>query len=190
MKRVISVHGWGGYPQEGWRPWLGKELSEKGFEFINPEMPYTENPTQDKWVTLLAETIGKPNGNTYLIGHSLGCITILRYLEGLKPDEKVGGVILVAGFGEDLEYNGYKGELSSFFQTEINWEEIKKHCNKFIAIHSKDDPWVLIKNNKLFEEKLGARSIIQNGMKHYSGDDGLTELPLVRDLILEISTQP
>jgi hypothetical protein len=28
-KRVFIIHGWEGYPEEGWFPWLKKEL-EKG----------------------------------------------------------------------------------------------------------------------------------------------------------------
>ena len=31
-KRVFIVHGWDGYPEEVWFPWLKKELEAKGFE--------------------------------------------------------------------------------------------------------------------------------------------------------------
>lgn len=102
-------------------------------------MPDTANPTMDKWVTHLKKIVGNPDGDCYFVGHSLGCITILRFLETLGEDQKVGGVVLVAGFGHDLDFKGYKSELSSFFQTPINWKKIKKHCNKFVAIHSDDD---------------------------------------------------
>jgi len=30
MKRVFIIHGWGGNPEEGWLPWLKKELEAKG----------------------------------------------------------------------------------------------------------------------------------------------------------------
>lgn len=26
MKRVIMIHGWEGYPEEGWRPWLKQKV--------------------------------------------------------------------------------------------------------------------------------------------------------------------
>lgn len=184
MKRAFLIHGWEGYPEEGWRPWLKKELEQRDFEVIVPAMPDTATPTMEKWVPYLAEVVGNPDGQTYFIGHSLGCITILRYLEILEADKKVGGVVLVAGFGHDLEYKDYKGELSSFFQTPVDWEGIKKRCKRFVAIHSEDDPWVPVKHNKLFRDKLGAKTIIQHGMKHYSGDDGIVELPVVLDELL------
>ena len=188
-KRVFLIHGWEGYPEEGWRPWLKQELEQRGFEVFAPAMPDTATPTMEKWVSFLSEIVGNPDEQTYFVGHSLGCITILRYLETLKDkdNEQIGGAILVAGFGSDLEYEGYKGELSSFFRTPVDWKKVKKHCQQFVAIHSTDDPWVPIKHNKLFQDNLGAKSIIQENMKHFSGDDGTMELPVVLDELLRIS---
>jgi len=150
-------------------------------------MPDTVTPLLDKWAPYLAKIVKTPDENTYFVGHSLGCITILRYLEALKEDQKVGGAVLVAGFAHDLEYDGYKGELSSFFRTLVDWERIKKHCHKFVAIHSDDDPWVQVKHNKIFKEKLKAVSKIMHQMKHFSGDDGINELPIALESVLKIS---
>lgn len=187
MKRAFLIHGWESYPEEGWRPWLKKELEKRKFEVIVPKMPDAINPTYDKWVPCL-EKIAKPVArNDYFVGHSLGCITILRFIENLKQDEKVGGAVLVAGFGHDLEYDGYKRELSSFFAKPVNWEKIKRHCPKFVSIHSDDDPWVPIKHSQLFKEKLNAKLIIEHGMKHFSGDDGIGKLPSALNALLEIT---
>ena len=30
MKKVFIIHGWEGYPEEGWFPWLKKELESRG----------------------------------------------------------------------------------------------------------------------------------------------------------------
>jgi len=150
-------------------------------------MPDTDNPKMEKWVDFLAKTVSKPDQNCYFVGHSLGCITILRYLERLKESQSVGGVIFVAGFSYDLEYLGYKGELSGFFKTEVNWGKIKKHCKKFIAIHSKDDQWVSFKQSLVFKQKLQAKLILKKNMKHFSGDDGITKLSIALSSILEIS---
>src|SRR3972149_10232215 len=111
MKTVISIHGWGGHPNEGWRPWLKSELAKENITVINPAMPNTDNPQEEEWVNYLHEVIKIPNENLILLGHSLGVITIFRYLEGLKQNEKIGAAIFVAGFTDDL---GFK-ELSNFF---------------------------------------------------------------------------
>ena len=186
-KRVFIVHGWEGYPEEGWRPWLRENLEKASFSVFNPAMPNAENPTMKAWVKHLTKTVKTPDKNCYLIGHSLGCITILRYLETLRNNEKIGGVILVAGFAKDLTFPGYKGELSSFFKKTIAWEKIKTHCKKFVAIHSDNDPYVSLKNAEIFREELGAKITIEHNMKHFSGDDGITKLPIVLKSILEIS---
>ncbi|MAG59915.1 hypothetical protein CMO96_03960 [Candidatus Woesebacteria bacterium] len=188
-KKAILVHGWEGSPEEAWRPWLRKELEQRGFKVVVPAMPDAAKPTAKKWVPYLTQMVDQPDKNTYFVGHSLGCITILRYLETLKSNEKVGGAILVAGFGHNLEYEGYKGELSTFFTTPIDWKKIQSRCKKFVAIHSVDDPFVPIKHAELFKEKLGAKAIIQKGMKHYSGDDDITELPIVLQELLKMSNE-
>jgi hypothetical protein len=182
-KRAFLIHGWEGRPEEGWQSWLKKELEDRGFTVIVPAMPDTKNPHMDKWVPFLVEVVDIPTENDYFVGHSLGCITILRYLEGLKEGEKVGGVVLVAGFTDDL---GYK-ELSSFFQTPIDFPKVNKHCKSFVAIHSDDDQYVALSYGDIFKEKLGAKLIIAHNMKHFAGDDNILELPVALEAILGIS---
>jgi predicted alpha/beta hydrolase family esterase len=107
-------------------------------------------------------------------------------LETLLPSQQIQSAVLVAGFGRDLEYPGYKGELKSFFQRSLDWKKIKNQCKAFIAIHSDNDQWVPMECNRLFVEKLGAKSIICHNMKHFSGDDGITKLPVVMDLLMSL----
>ena len=81
MKRVILVHGWGFNPTMNWYPWLKKELEKKGFEVIIPAMPNTNEPDINSWVFKLREFVGRDDGELILIGHSIGCQTIMRFLE-------------------------------------------------------------------------------------------------------------
>lgn len=187
MKKVIIVHGWEGYPNHCWYPWIKKKLEEKGFEVLVPEMPETNLPKFNDWLSKLRETIGAPNEDVYLIGHSLGCITILRYLESLKDNEKIGGAVLVAGFTDNLGYE----EIKSFFETPIDFETIKLRCSKFVAIHSDNDPYVALKYGDIFKEKLNAELVIKQNMGHFSDDtdneESCTELPDVVDSLLKIT---
>lgn len=72
MKRVFLIHGWEGYPEEGWRPWLRNELEKRRFKVFVPAMPDTENPKMDKWVPYLTNIVGVPDESCYFVGHSLG----------------------------------------------------------------------------------------------------------------------
>ena len=186
-KRAFLIHGWEGYPEEGWRPWLKNELKSSGFEVFIPAMPDTDNPKMDEWINHLTKIVERPTPNDFFVGHSLGCITILRYLETLKENEKIGGAVLVAGFGHDLDYSGYNGELSSFFKTPVSWEKIKKHCRQFVTIMSDDDPYVPLEHGDIFKEKLGAKLVVEHHMKHFSGDDGIDVLPSAKEAVLLIS---
>ena len=112
MNRVVIVHCWEGYPDYCWYPQTKKELENKGFKVEVPEMPETELPKLAKWLPKLQEVAGKPDRDLYLIGHSSGVITIIRYLESLSADQKIGGAVFVAGFTNDLGYE----ELKNFFE--------------------------------------------------------------------------
>lgn len=78
MKRVIIVHRWEGGSYDDWRPWLKTELEKRDFEVLIPDMPDTDIPVIEKWVHRLANIVGTPDSDTYFIGHSIGCQTILR----------------------------------------------------------------------------------------------------------------
>ena len=117
-KRAFIIHGWDGYPQEGWFPWLKAELEQRGFTVEVPSMPHPSKPTIEDWVNHLARLVGEPDEQTYLIGHSMGCQTILRYLASLN-NQKIGGAVLVAGFFElmPLEKEEEKA-ISEFIKTQ------------------------------------------------------------------------
>lgn len=105
--------------------------------------------------------------------------------DSMNPQTNVSVSYLskVVGIPNELEYEGYKNELSSFFQTPVDWEEVKKHCSKFVAIHSTDDPWVLVKHNALFQEKFGAKSIVEQGRGHYNDK----EYPVILETFMTIA---
>ena len=181
-RRVVIVHGWGGSPQDCWIPWLKEKLEGEGFSVAVPNMPDTNNPDMGAWVGRLREEVGKPNEELYLVGHSLGNITILRYLESLEDDKKVGGAVLVAALIESE-----KEKIRQFFTAPIMWDRIRNSCPKFVAINSDDDPHVPLSHGETIEENLGADLIVQENMGHFSSGDGFTELPIVLESILKIS---
>jgi hypothetical protein len=182
-KRLVIIHGWGGSPVGDWFPWLASEMKARGWQVVVPAMPNTNNPKLAEWRPLLKQMAGKVDKNTFMVGHSVGCITILRFLESLSEAESIGGAILVAGFADPLKDK----ELKNFFQEPIDWKQIKTRCRKFVTIHSTDDPFVPIENSLKLEGQLGAKAIKLEGWRHFSGDDGIFSLPIVRQELLKIS---
>lgn len=184
MKRAVIVHCWGGYPNYCWYPQTKKELEAKGFQVDVPEMPDTENPKLSLWLPKLQETAPNPDEDLYLIGHSAGVITIMRYLEELDDSQKIGGVIFVAGFTDNLGFP----ELKNFFEEPIDFGKIKSKAKHFVAIASDNDPYVSLKFGDVFKEKLGAKVIIKHDMKHFSGEldneESCTSLSVVAEEVL------
>lgn len=191
MKRVFIIHGWGGYPTEGCFPQLKKDLEEKGFSVITPAMPEPLIPKIDVWISYLNKQIGVADSNTILVGHSIGSQTILRYLQTLPKNVKIGGCVFLAPWVNltDAAYETKedKNIAKPWLETPINWDEIKLHCKKFTAVFSDDDPLVPLSDSEIFKKKLGAKIIVEKGKKHFSGSDGIKELPSLFESILEIA---
>ncbi len=188
MKRVFIIHGWGDRPGQHWLPWLKKELESLGFSVEVPAMPDTNTPKIETWVGFLKDKIGKPDSNTYLVGHSIGCQTILRYLETI--DSKIGGAVLVAGFVH-LKETAYEEESEKdiakpWLETPIDGDKIKSNCDKFLALFSDNDECVPITDAEIFKEKLGEEVIIEKDKGHYTEEKNITEIPVVLDFFKNI----
>ena len=187
-KRVFIVHGWDGYPGEGWFPWLKKELEAKGYEVQVPQLPEAAVPRIKNWVPKLAEVVGVADESTYFVGHSMGCQTIARYLETLPGDVKIGGAVFVAGFFKELTLiqEEERDIAKEWLKVRVNLDKVKSHLLKSVAIFSDNDPWVPLSNQEEFKEKLGSEIIIEHKMGHFSWSDGIKELPLVLNKLLEL----
>ncbi|MBI4176540.1 MAG: alpha/beta fold hydrolase [Candidatus Aenigmarchaeota archaeon] len=181
-KRVFIVHGWEDHPERGWFSWLQKQLEKRGFEVHAPKMP-CQPPALKAWKAFLEGLVGVPDKDTYLVGHSAGCMTILRYLEGLPKGYQVGGAVLVAGWTDDL---GFK-ELRNFFEKPVSWKDVRAHCRNFVVIYSDNDPHVKPYHAEVLEEELRANVMAEYGKGHLGGDDGVSELPSVLVELLKLA---
>jgi uncharacterized protein len=185
MKRAFIIHGWDGSPEEGWFPWLKKRLEDKGYSVEVPAMPDPEEPEIEAWVGKLEELVGEADADTFFVGHSIGCQTILRYLERLDADYKVGGVLMVAGWMNlkpvVFEEEGAEEVARPWLDTPLDWKKVRQHCDNYAAIFSQDDPYVPIEDAGIFAKELGAKVVILNGLQHINGEAGVTELPEASD---------
>lgn len=188
MKNVYIIHSWGGSPNEQLHKWLKHELQKKRYEIIAPEMPNPEHPIINDWVNKLTEVVNNPHKDVILVGHSIGCQTILRYLEKLNTLDRVGGVVLIAPWLtlKNLESDEEWLIAKPWIETSISFASVIKHTPKITAIFSDNDPFVPFENKKLFEQKFGAESIIEHKKGHFTEEDGVFELPSALEAILKI----
>lgn len=187
MKRVFIVHGWGGQPHEHWLPWLKKQLESKAFSVTVPAMPDTDNPKIENWVPALAKAVGTPDKDTYFVGHSIGCQTIMRYLETINAT--VGGCVFVAGWFtlQGLETEGEEATAKPWITTKIDFTKVKKATTKFSAFFSDDDPYVPVSDEALFKKNLGAETVMEHQKGHFTKGDGVADVPEVLEAVLKLS---
>lgn len=183
MKKVYLIHGWGGSDSsEGWFGWLKEELRNRGIDIIVFNMPNTNSPKIKEWVSFLEKNIKEKdlNEETYFIGHSIGCQTILRYLERLPENKKIAGAIFIAGwFNLIRECYGSEEEkkiAKPWIETPINSEKVKKHTENLLAIFSDNDDCVPLSDSKIFKEKLNARIVIKNNEGHFNETQEIKEI--------------
>lgn len=182
MKRVFIIHGYTGYPEKNWFPWLKAELEILGVEVYVPTMPNTEAPQFSEWHLHLQNVIGIAEEETYFVGHSLGCPAILRYLESLPEGQKVGGVVLVAGFAEPIHFT----ELDSFTTEEWNDTKINQSVNKIVLINSDNDEHVPLEMGKRMRDRFNAELLVINQAGHINEKSGHKTVPFVLNELKEL----
>ncbi len=187
MKRVVIVHGWGGSPNEPWFVWLKNQLEVHDVEIEIPAMPNPDHPILEDWVKHLKTVITSPDEDTIFVGHSMGCRTILRYLQEINSE--VGAAILVAGWmsleEKSLETEEDRSIAMQWTNVPMDAEKIKKNCSQIIAFFSDNDPYVPLLNEQLYRQQLGAKTFIIPGKGHFSKKDAI-EIPEVLAVIEEL----
>lgn len=183
MKKVYLIHGFEGSPNGGWRPYIMEELEKHNIYAYALSMPSPDNPVLSEWLSEVEYYVKRDKDDEiYLVGHSLGGTTILRFLE--KFDYKnIKGIITVSAPCFCVEN---KTKISKFLENSFDWSTIKKKVNKVVIFHGDDDPIVPLSDaEKIKSELNGDLVIIKNG-KHLNGSAGFTKLPELLNKILEM----
>ncbi len=181
-KKVFIVHWWWGNSTEPWFVRLKNSLEQMDFEVKIFDMPNTDEPEIDTRVNFLKNNISDIDKNTYLVWQSVWCQTILRYLSTLDNDIKLWWVAFVAGWFDLIPGSCEWEEIDiakPWIETPIDLDKAKTHTDNFFAIFSDDDYYVSLDNEKIFREKLNAKTIIETWKGHYSQEDNVIEIPVL-----------
>ena len=185
MKKIYLVHCWDGTSSDGWYPWLEEKINDQNIKLFKFDMPNTANPKIEEWVDYLNSKVDLLNEETYFIGHSIGCQTILRYLE-TKEITKIGGILFVAPWldllPEAIEDEDSYNTAQPWINRPIDFEKVKQFTNNISCIFSDNDYFVSLEQEKEFRNKLNAKTVIVNNKGHISQDDDVYELQEILDL--------
>jgi hypothetical protein len=152
VDHAILLHGYAESPDRVWFPWLHKELEDRGIRVTAPALPDPLRPNFQRWlrkITPIAKTMG---GGTVLIGHSIGGVLGLRFLEK-RLAKPIAGVITVGSpFASTINVELY----TRFFDRQIDWWTLKGAAKRFVVIHAEDDPLVPFDHALRYREALEA----------------------------------
>ncbi|MFC4618948.1 RBBP9/YdeN family alpha/beta hydrolase [Camelliibacillus cellulosilyticus] len=184
-KKIYIIHGLGATPKDHWFPWLAEKINDlPNQQAAVLQMPNPEQPDLDQWLARLAQEITVLDENTYLVAHSLGCITTLNYLGQIfHQDTKVqiGGLLLVSGFFEKVPELPL---LDSFTTKGVDFKAIKQLTNGNITVLSSANDYIVPTEltDKLAQE-LDADYYRKKEGGHFLAEDGYIEFPLVLTLL-------
>lgn len=181
MNKVYLIHGYGGWPNGAWRTSVIKALEQKEVYACALPMPSSEDLILNDWIEEIRRVVKRDkNHKVFLIGHSLGSTTILRFLE--KHNLKVEGVILVSCLIKPVENKA----IGLFVSEPFDFEKIKHKSKNFVVIHGKNDSRVPFEQGKVLASKLDCELIgIENG-GHLTGSEGWKEFPQVIQVLEEM----
>ena len=158
MKKIFIIHGFGGIPNGGWIPWLMEELAKKKIYACALPMPESKKPVVSKWIEEISCAVdNSPEDEIFLVGHSLGATAVLKYLEFAKENKKISSAVLVSGLVSPLEPDNINSNyrlIDSFVVPTINFNEVKNKSQKFIVLHSIDDPAVPFSHAEIISNSL------------------------------------
>jgi predicted alpha/beta hydrolase family esterase len=181
---VIIVHGFAATKNSNWFPWLSKTLAHTiGASVYAVSLPHPGRPDVNKWIGFLDEELENIDGETIFVAHSLGCVTLLKYIEGLPETAIVGGVILVSAFDESLPLLPL---LNSFVETKPNYERIVPKIKKIHVLASTNDIIVPMKYTKKVADQLRVPVIEVQKAGHFTAQDGYKVFPEVYQLTVEM----
>jgi valyl-tRNA synthetase len=158
--------------------WIFNNLPVNKFNF-NGKLPTYDKPNFEKQFDFAKNNL-KIDENTVLIGHSIGTVLAMNFLE--KTNKKVKKLILVAPLAQNKNFKDGKDrpEIADYGNLNYNFEKIKKLAKEIIVFKDTNDHIILPNEPTEIAEKLNAKLIeVEASKPHFNCEECpeiLTEL--------------
>lgn len=165
MKQALILHGTDATPEDNWFSWLKEQLEQSGYKVWLPQLAASDRPNAKIYNQfLLSNQTFEFNEETIIIGHSSGAVEILHLLQNLPADKKIKAAFLVSAFKDDLGWDA----LTGLFDEPFDFAKIKSMSDKFVFIHSDNDPYVPFEHAEYLTKQVGGELILKPGQGHFN----------------------
>lgn len=184
---IYLIPRWAGTIHSDWYDWMVLEIKQKfQIKIHRLEMQDWDQPDISKSIHFLESEIPELNENTYFIGHSVGCLAVLHFLnKQLKSDKdlKTGGFLFVAGW---FEVDKPWISLKPWFKTEsLDFPLLSKQIDFKKVVLSDNDPFTTNynKNKSLWQKHLNADIRLYHDKLHFNQPKEIDVLKEIEEMI-------
>jgi len=156
--KILIVHGWEADSSSNWFPQAKDFFAHKGFQVFVPDCPGNYFPKLEDWLAIIKQY--RPDASWILIGHSLGGVALMRYLE--TAPQPVAQTILTATPIHEMQFT----PLKNFFKDGFDFAKIRHNGGKINLIFEEEDEVVPLEHGKILAEKFRAPLEIIPGAIH------------------------
>ncbi|MCX7205697.1 MAG: alpha/beta hydrolase [Proteobacteria bacterium] len=174
MPTLYLIHGFDAAPSNHWFPWLQDQLATLGVDCHILALPNSSQPNLNAWLAKIEQSVAVHDEDVYFVGHSLGCITVLRHLEQIN--QAIGGVVLVAGFAEDVPL---LPQLDEFTALPLNTAHLRQRIKQRCVIAADNDATIPFFLTESLSQQLDAQFLIVKNGGHFLLGEGFDTLPVV-----------
>lgn len=174
-KQILFAHSGGSQDGPGngsydFVEWLRKSLGER-YEISYPIIENPEEPTYKMWKTMLDKEFARLQGESILIGHSLGGSMLLKYLSETESNLRIDGLFLVA-----TPYWGKDGWDMDDFKLKSDFSKNLPALRSLHLFHCANDPIIPFDHLKLYRKSLPSAVCHELNCSSHAFSEGLPEL--------------
>lgn len=178
---IYMFHGYTSSANDHWFPWLAEKVeAELNIPFKKLDFPDSDHPVESVW-NQYCETHINPKDGITLVGHSLGCIQVLHYLD--QHDIHNVNVLLVSGFDESI---WTLPELNSFTDHPVDYSNVLPKILKVTVISAINDDSVPYPYTLTLARHLHAKFVLMPSGHHFTDAGKDKQLPIAFEELRQI----
>ncbi|REL24005.1 serine hydrolase family protein [Rhodohalobacter sp. SW132] len=174
-KQIFFAHSGGPQGRSGrgsydFVQWLRNELGD-GYQIYEPIIEEPDAPTYQMWKETVDREFPKLTNPVFLIGHSLGGSTLLKYLSEETCELQIAGLFLVAP-----PYWGKQGWQAEDFTLRHDFSKTLPAIPGIHLYHCLNDPVVPVDHADVYQKLIPTASIHKLNGNDHAFSDGLPVL--------------